>query len=104
AWRLGPRPRPTLFPYTTLFRSGVVPGSLTLIGGDPGIGKSTLMLQISHHVAQKHGPVLYISGEESFDQTRLRARRLGTVSDGLLDRKSTRLNSSHVKTSYAVFC
>jgi DNA repair protein RadA/Sms len=63
---------------------GVVPGSLTLIGGDPGIGKSTLMLQISHHVAQKHGPVLYISGEESFDQTRLRARRLGTVSDGLL--------------------
>ncbi len=63
---------------------GIVPGSLTLIGGDPGIGKSTLMLQVCHHVARRNGPVLYISGEESFDQTRLRGRRLGTLSDNLL--------------------
>ncbi len=58
---------------------GIVPGSLTLVGGDPGIGKSTLMLQVSHHLAASRGRVLYVSGEESFDQTRLRARRLGAL-------------------------
>ena len=58
---------------------GVVPGSLTLVGGDPGIGKSTLMLQVSRHVAEAGGRVLYVSGEESFDQARLRARRLGAM-------------------------
>jgi DNA repair protein RadA/Sms len=57
---------------------------LTLVGGDPGIGKSTIMLQVSHTVAQKVGRVLYVSGEESFDQTRMRAGRLGTLSDNLL--------------------
>lgn len=63
---------------------GVVPGSLTLIGGDPGIGKSTIMLQISHGLAQQGQRVLYVSGEESFSQSQLRARRLGTLSDDLL--------------------
>ena len=63
---------------------GIVPGSLTLFAGDPGIGKSTLMLQVSHRVAESYGPVLYVSGEESFDQARIRAGRLGTLSDGLL--------------------
>jgi len=63
---------------------GIVPGSLTLIGGDPGIGKSTLMLQASHFLAQNAAPVLYVSGEESFGQTRLRAQRLGTLSDNLM--------------------
>ncbi len=63
---------------------GVVPGSVTLIGGDPGIGKSTLMLQVSQHLADTTGPVLYVSGEESFHQTRLRAARLGALSDNLL--------------------
>lgn len=62
---------------------GIVPGSLTLVGGDPGIGKSTLMLQVSHQLAQTAGPVLYVSGEESFEQTRLRARRLGAMHDKL---------------------
>jgi DNA repair protein RadA/Sms len=62
---------------------GVVPGSLTLVGGDPGIGKSTLMLQASHYLASSGAPVLYVSGEESFSQTRLRAQRLGTLSDNL---------------------
>ncbi|HPX40133.1 MAG TPA: ATPase domain-containing protein, partial [Candidatus Hydrogenedentes bacterium] len=62
---------------------GIVPGSLTLVGGDPGIGKSTMMLQISHGLAQQGRSVLYISGEESFSQSQLRARRLGTLSDGL---------------------
>ncbi len=62
---------------------GVVPGSLTLIGGDPGIGKSTLMLQVGHRLAESVGNVLYVSGEESFDQSRLRAKRLGALSDRL---------------------
>ena len=63
---------------------GIVQGSLTLIGGDPGIGKSTLMLAVSHHLAQTQGPVLYVSGEESFEQTRLRAQRMGALHDNLL--------------------
>jgi DNA repair protein RadA/Sms len=62
---------------------GIVPGSAILIGGDPGIGKSTLLLQISHKIALKNGPVLYVSGEESIKQTGLRARRLG-LSNGEL--------------------
>ena len=56
---------------------GIVPGSLVLIGGDPGIGKSTLLLQLAQAVAEGEGPVLYISGEESPEQIRLRAERLG---------------------------
>lgn len=63
---------------------GIVPGSLTLVGGDPGIGKSTFMLQISHHIARAQGRVLYVSGEESFAQARLRADRLGALHDHLL--------------------
>lgn len=62
---------------------GIVEGSLTLIGGDPGIGKSTLMLAVSHFLARTHGPVLYVSGEESFEQTRLRAQRMGALHDTL---------------------
>lgn len=62
---------------------GIVPGSLVLIGGDPGIGKSTLLLQVSSQLAHKQVNVLYISGEESTRQTKLRADRLGTLSDNL---------------------
>src|SRR5687768_9545434 len=56
---------------------GLVRGSATLIGGDPGIGKSTLLLQAAAHVASRGIPVAYVSGEEAADQVRLRARRLG---------------------------
>lgn len=66
-----------------LFGGGVVPGSLTLIGGDPGIGKSTLMLQLSNRLAKKGQKVLYISGEESLEQTSLRAKRLSIDSENL---------------------
>ena len=59
-----------------VFGGGIVPGSVTLLGGDPGIGKSTLLLQVAAHVAGG-GAVLYASGEESVEQIGLRARRLG---------------------------
>lgn len=62
---------------------GIVPGSLVLIGGDPGIGKSTLLLQISSQLANRNQKVLYISGEESPRQTKLRADRLRIESDNL---------------------
>jgi len=55
---------------------GVVPGSMVLIGGDPGIGKSTLLLQVSNQLAQRYR-ILYVSGEESGQQVKLRALRLG---------------------------
>jgi len=56
---------------------GIVQGSVTLIGGDPGIGKSTLSLQVASALSQKGRKILYVSGEESVQQTRLRAQRLG---------------------------
>ncbi len=55
---------------------GLVPGSVILLGGDPGIGKSTLALQLTHRLAQNNRPVLYVSGEESQAQIKLRADRL----------------------------
>jgi DNA repair protein RadA/Sms len=63
---------------------GIVPGSLVLVGGDPGIGKSTLLLQVSELVARQAGVVLYASGEESAGQIKLRADRLGVGSERLL--------------------
>lgn len=62
---------------------GFVPGSLVLVGGDPGIGKSTLALQAAHRLAETGRQVLYVSGEESAQQTRMRAERLGTLSRGV---------------------
>lgn len=70
---------------------GIVPGSLILIGGDPGIGKSTLLLQVSAQLAQKSHCVLYISGEESLRQTKIRAERLGLSSENLLVYAETNL-------------
>lgn len=63
---------------------GLVAGSLILVGGDPGIGKSTLLLQVCRNLAEKGHKVLYISGEESLGQIRLRADRLGQFSGELL--------------------
>jgi len=62
---------------------GIVPGSLVLIGGDPGIGKSTLLMQLSADLSNRGHRVLYVSGEESLKQTRLRASRLGVQSKEL---------------------
>jgi DNA repair protein RadA/Sms len=62
---------------------GLVAGSLTLIGGEPGIGKSTLLLQVSGAIAKNVGPVLYISGEESIEQVKMRAERLDITGEQL---------------------
>jgi DNA repair protein RadA/Sms len=63
---------------------GIVKGSLTLIGGDPGVGKSTLLTQVASDVAHHVGEVLYVSGEESVAQVGLRARRMGLHANNLL--------------------
>ena len=72
---------------------GIVAGSLILVGGDPGIGKSTLLLQVCKNVASQDKKVLYISGEESLKQIKLRAERLGSFSDNLLLLCDTNLES-----------
>lgn len=71
---------------------GIVKGSLTLIGGDPGIGKSTLSLQIAANVAKQGDLVLYVCGEESLEQTSMRAKRLDVASDNLLFFNETDVN------------
>lgn len=76
-----PRVKTELAELNRVLGGGVVPGSLVLIGGDPGIGKSTLLLQVSQQLAATGGTVLYVSGEESAEQIKLRAERLGTVNE-----------------------
>jgi len=70
--------------FDRVLGGGLVAGTLVLIGGDPGIGKSTIMLQVLHGIASSGHRVLYVSGEESVRQLRLRSRRLKTLSPGLL--------------------
>lgn len=72
---------------------GLVPGSIVLLGGDPGIGKSTILLQMAGRLAEKGKKVLYISGEESARQIKLRADRLGVTSGGLLVLSETRMDA-----------
>ncbi|MBO5657301.1 MAG: AAA family ATPase, partial [Agathobacter sp.] len=62
---------------------GIVKGSLILVGGDPGIGKSTLLLQVCRNLSQEKQNVLYVSGEESLQQIKLRAQRVGEFTDSL---------------------
>lgn len=78
-----------------LLGGGIVPGALALLAGDPGIGKSTLTLQISHALASQGLTVLYVCGEESVEQTSLRARRLEMVHDRLFLLSETLF--SHIK-------
>jgi DNA repair protein RadA/Sms len=78
-----PRLQTTITEFDRVLGGGIVPGSLILIGGDPGIGKSTLLLQVAAQVATGEQRVLYISGEESAQQLKLRARRLGIPGEHL---------------------
>ena len=65
--------------FDRVLGGGLVPGTLVLIGGDPGIGKSTLMLQVLHGISERGSKVLYVSGEESERQMRIRSQRLLSV-------------------------
>ena len=78
--------------FNRVLGGGVVPGSLVLIGGDPGIGKSTLLLQVSTQLANK-GTVLYVSGEESAEQIKLRSERLGDVDNAFYLYAETNMQS-----------
>jgi len=78
--------------FSHVLGGGIVPGSMVLIGGDPGIGKSTLLLQVSALIAEALGKVLYISGEESVRQMKMRAERLGITTDQLYLLTETNLN------------
>ncbi|AMX00524.1 DNA repair protein RadA [Rummeliibacillus stabekisii] len=86
-----PRIETELNELNRVLGGGIVPGSLVLIGGDPGIGKSTLLLQVSAILSNKGHRVLYISGEESIRQTKLRAERLGVKSEELYIYSETNL-------------
>jgi DNA repair protein RadA/Sms len=70
--------------FDRVLGGGVIRGSLVLIGGDPGIGKSTLLLQVLHGLAHRGHKVLYVSGEESLRQLKLRSRRIAALTSGML--------------------
>jgi DNA repair protein RadA/Sms len=86
--------------FDRVLGGGIVPGSMVLIGGEPGIGKSTLLLQVAHLLGRTHGAVLYVSGEESERQIKLRGERLGVAGGGLFLATETSLERilEHVET------
>ncbi len=86
--------------FSRVLGGGLVPGSLILVGGDPGIGKSTLLLEIAGLAANLHGPVLYVSGEESARQIKMRAERLRLEANDLFLVTETNLHAilDHIST------
>ena len=78
--------------FDRILGGGVVAGSLVLVGGEPGIGKSTILLQVSNALSAAGSTVLYVSGEESVQQTKLRAERLGAAEPGLFLVSETNLD------------
>ena len=78
--------------FDRVLGGGIVPGSLVLLGGDPGIGKSTMLLDAGMKFSRNNIKVLYVSGEESEAQTAMRARRLGSSGENLLVMTATDLN------------
>ena len=72
---------------------GLVQGSVILLGGEPGIGKSTLLLQIADHLAQRGGSILYVAGEESGDQIKIHTQRLSIVGSGIMILEATQVES-----------
>jgi len=79
--------------FSRVLGGGIVPGSLILIGGDPGIGKSTLLLSVTGMLAETLGTVLYVSGEESIRQIKMRADRMGVTTDNLYLVTETNIDS-----------
>ena len=86
--------------FDRVLGGGIVPGALILIGGDPGIGKSTMLLQVACSVSQTYGSVLYVSGEESAAQTKMRAERLNKLSDKLLIMTETNLDEISISANH----
>ena len=86
--------------FSRVLGGGIVPGSLVLVGGDPGIGKSTLLLEVAAQVAERHGPTLYVSGEESARQIKMRADRLHIEAGDLFLVTETNLDAilAHVES------
>src|SRR5580765_6493520 len=79
--------------FDRVLGGGIVPGTLVLLGGDPGIGKSTLLLQVAEKLSTSGGTVLYVSGEESERQIKLRGERLRIEADSLLLLPETNLEN-----------
>jgi DNA repair protein RadA/Sms len=79
--------------FDRVLGGGIVPGSLVLIGGDPGIGKSTLLGQVAGRISAAHGPTLYVTGEESVQQVKMRADRLGVAEPELLLAAETEMDA-----------
>lgn len=84
---------------------GLVKGSLTLISGDPGIGKSTILLQTASNISKKYGKVLYVSGEESEEQIKMRAERLNAIQEELYIVSETNIDiiETHISDLNPVF-
>ena len=85
--------------FDRVLGGGIVPGSLILIGGDPGIGKSTLLLQVSALLAGQGARVLYVSGEESARQIKMRAKRLGVGGSGMYVLSETNMDEIEAQRS-----
>ena len=85
--------------FDRVLGGGLVPGAVLLVAGEPGVGKSTLLLEVAHRVAATNGPALVVSGEESAAQVRLRAERIGALHDQLYLAAETELSAvlAHVE-------
>jgi len=97
---VGARAVPTgIDEFDRVLGGGLVPGAVLLVAGEPGVGKSTLLLEVAHRVAERNGPTLVVSGEESAAQVRLRAERIGALHDDLYLAAETELSAvlSHVE-------